>query len=88
MENGKRFLTNWRYSLKEYVQSEPAKTGARGIADVQIDDYDKFYSQCDRTMIGFIHDKNSPSTLTEHNLECFYAVRDSAEADIAKNLAQ
>jgi len=54
LENGKRFLANWRYSLKEYVQAAPMKNGAKGISDVQIDDYDKFYSECDRSMIGFI----------------------------------
>ena len=54
LENGKRFLANWRYSLKEYVQAAPMKNGAKSISDVQIDDYDKFYSECDRSMIGFI----------------------------------
>ena len=88
LENGKRFLANWRYSLKEYVQSEPFRTGARGISDVQIDDYDKFYSQCDRTMIGFIQDMSTPSTMTDHNVACFYANKNSAEGEIKNNLVQ
>lgn len=27
LDNGLRFLTNWRYSVKEYVTSEPLKIG-------------------------------------------------------------
>jgi len=42
-------------------------------------DYDKFYSQCDQTMVGFVQDKNSGSTMKNHNVECFYAVKESSE---------
>ena len=44
-------------------------------------------------MIGFIHDKGAPSTMTDHNIECFYAVfkefktKDSAEPVFATKLA-
>ena len=62
-------------------------------ASMQIDDYDKHYSEYDSTMIGFIHDKGAPSTMTDHNIECFYAVfkefktKDSAEPVFATKLA-
>lgn len=88
LENGKRFLTNWRYSLKEYVQSDPIQSGAKGISDVQIDDYDKFYSACDRTMIGVIHDKGRPSSMAEHHIECFYAVKEDSDKAVEQKLAE
>ena len=54
LEDGTRFVTNYRYSLKEYVNSDPLKSGAKALAGVETDDYDKFYSQCDKTMVGFV----------------------------------
>lgn len=47
-------LTNYRYSVKEYVENNPLKDGVKNLAELATDDYDKFYSQCDRTMVGFV----------------------------------
>lgn len=49
-----RLLTNYRYSIKEYVEGDPIKSGTKNLGQVASDDYDKFYSQCDRTMVGFV----------------------------------
>ena len=54
LSNGMKFITNYRYSVKEYVTSTPLEKGAKALKDLATDDYDKFYSQCDRTMIGFV----------------------------------
>lgn len=79
LDNGQRFIANYRYSVKEYVISDPLKSGAKAIKNVETDDYDKFYSQCDRTMVGFIQNKDSRSTMKEHNVDCFYAIKTDAE---------
>jgi len=34
LDNGKRFITNYRYALKEYVSSEFMEKGAKTIKDV------------------------------------------------------
>lgn len=88
LENGQRFVANYRYSLKEYVLSDPLKSGAKAIKNVETDDYDKFYSQCDRTMVGFIQDKGHASTMKEHAVDCFFAIKaDSESAKLADEKA-
>lgn len=79
MDNGLRFLTNWRYSVKEYVSQEPLKYGLVQLKSVQTDDYDKFYSQCDKTMVGFVQDKNQKGSLNSHLIQCFYAVKEESD---------
>jgi hypothetical protein len=56
LNNGLRFITNYRYSVKEYVSSDPLQDAEKlsKNKDLDTDDYDKFYSECDRTMIGFV----------------------------------
>jgi hypothetical protein len=66
LDDGQRLIANYRYSLKEYVNGDPLKAGAKALAGVETDDYDKFYSQCDRTMAGFIMNKGS--TMTNHKI--------------------
>ena len=39
-----RLLTNYRYSIKEYVEGDPVKSGIKNLGQVASDDYDKFYS--------------------------------------------
>jgi hypothetical protein len=36
------------------VASEPLKIGAKKLKSLATDDYDKFYSECDKTMVGFV----------------------------------
>ena len=81
LENGQRFLSNYKYALKPYVSSDPLAMGAQRIAqqNVQTDDYDKFYSLCDRTMVGFVQDTNSGSSLSQHHIECFYGVKEASD---------
>jgi hypothetical protein len=39
-------------------------------------------------MIGFIQDMSSTSTMTDHNVACFYANKNSVEVDIKNNLVE
>lgn len=54
LDNGMRFITNYRYSLKDYITKDPLESGTKLIQDLQTDDYNKFNSECDKTMIGFV----------------------------------
>ena len=58
------FIANYRYAVKEYVDGDPRKHGAKNLMEIQTDDYDKFYSVCDKTMIGFV--QQSSGTMTSH----------------------
>mmetsp|Transcript_4265 Transcript_4265/g.6272 ORF Transcript_4265/g.6272 Transcript_4265/m.6272 type:complete len:100 (-) Transcript_4265:307-606(-) len=66
LDNGMRFITNYKYALKEYVDSDPLKDGIKKLAELDTDDYDKFYSICDKTMVGFVQQRGSPSTMDNH----------------------
>ena len=44
LNNGQRFLTNFRYSVKT---GTPTKQGSAHYLELQIDDYNNFYSDCD-----------------------------------------
>lgn len=83
-----RFITNYRYSVKEYVTSSPIEKGAKALKDLSTDDYDKFYSQCDRTMVGFVHKEGDGSTMKEHPVQCFYGIKADAEKEDKKEDAK
>lgn len=84
LDNGMRFITNLRYNLKQELSKDPyADAQQRGIgrfSQIQSGDYEKFDSDCSKTMIGFI--QNIPSktgvsgSLAEHSVQCFYGVQE------------
>ena len=51
LENGQKFVTNFRFNLKE---ADPLKTDYKKFANIASGDYDKFDSKCDQTMIGHV----------------------------------
>ena len=81
LDNGQRFLANLRYNLKHAVAKDPltAAQKAGGVSEfnaIETSDYDKFDSDCGRTMVGFV--QNIPSvtgkshTLSQHTVNCFH----------------
>ena len=59
LENGMRFVANFRYDIKTSISKDPvAQTQQSGIASfgqIESGDYEKFDSICDKTMVGFVH---------------------------------
>jgi len=49
-----RFISNFRYNLKEKLSKDPLKTDAKKLAKLEVGDYEKFDSMCGETMIGFV----------------------------------
>ena len=47
LENGLRFLANFKYNIKGNVSKNPQKDGASHFLEVKTGDYGKFDSQCD-----------------------------------------
>ena len=81
LENGERFLANLRYNLKHSIAQDPllAAQQDHGISEfstIETSDYDKFDSDCGRTMVGFV--QNIPSitgkshTFAQHTVKCFH----------------
>jgi hypothetical protein len=50
LENGLRFLTNFKYTLKSYANT----TTMAQFNQLKTGDYEKFNSECDKTMVGFV----------------------------------
>jgi hypothetical protein len=58
LENGIRFIANFKYSIKNKLSADPVKQAKTGGLDsfgaIGSDDYDKFDSVCNQTMVGFV----------------------------------
>ena len=44
LQNGVRFIANYRYSLKDRISNDPLAAGAKKFQNLNTDDYDSFYS--------------------------------------------
>jgi len=74
LENGLRFITNFRYNIKPSISEDPLADGAKTFEGTQTGDYASFNSVCSETMVGFvqhIHGGNGSSMKT-HKAQCFY----------------
>lgn len=47
LENGLRFLANFRYSLKSDISKDPLSEDESKFTDLKTGDYGKFNSECD-----------------------------------------
>lgn len=54
LENGLRFLTNFKYSVKQQISMDPTKDGAEEFGQLKTGDYAKFDTSCDKSMVGFV----------------------------------
>mmetsp|Transcript_33023 Transcript_33023/g.50598 ORF Transcript_33023/g.50598 Transcript_33023/m.50598 type:complete len:171 (-) Transcript_33023:1257-1769(-) len=80
LDNGMRFIVNFRYNLKPSVSKDPfvdaSQQGVAGFGQIESGDYDKFNSDCSDTMVGFV--QNVPATtgqsfsMSNHQVQCFY----------------
>lgn len=77
--------------MKDGLSHDPFQTAAeRGIgrfSQITSGDYDKFDSDCSKSMIGFVQNIPSKSgergTMTNHKIQCFHGVQEK-EYDIEK----
>ena len=55
LENGQRFLANFRYDAKSTLTTNPEQDASQlMLADIHSGDYNSFDSECDKTMVGFV----------------------------------
>lgn len=54
LNNGLRFLANFKYTVKPEISKDPIKDGSDEFQALKAGDYNKFDTHCDRTMIGFV----------------------------------
>jgi hypothetical protein len=80
LNNGLRFLTNFKYSVKPDISTDPTKDGADEFQSLKTGDYNKFETHCDKTMVGFVQTipaikTNDVHTMKDHKIQCFYGVQ-------------
>jgi len=58
LETGQRFISNFRYEIKNDIAKDPvaeaSKNGILKFATIETGDYDKFDSECNGSMVGFV----------------------------------
>ena len=54
LDNGTRFITNFRYNIKPSLSQNPLADGASAFAGTKTGDYASFDSDCTKTMVGFV----------------------------------
>jgi hypothetical protein len=76
LENGMRFVTNFRYSLKQEISEDPVTEKRLDkldlIQSLGPDNTEVFQSQCDQTMVGHVLIKGANDTMKKHRAQCFY----------------
>ena len=81
LENGLRFLANFRYSLKDFNAATMSAASFTQLDTLKTGDYGKFNSECDKTMIGFVQTIPSRSkevySLTNHRVQCFFGTQET-----------
>ena len=81
MDNGLRFLANFKYSVKPTISEDPTKDGADEFISLKTGDYNKFDTQCDKTMVGFVQTMpkitGNSFTMQNHKVQCFYGEQET-----------
>lgn len=81
LNNGQRFVANFRYNAKPTLTMDPIEDQQRLLAaDIHSGDYGSFDSDCKQTMVGFVQSVpglgGSTGTLQAHPVQCFHATQD------------
>ena len=66
LDNGARFVTNFRYNIKPELSKDPLADGADKFIGTQTGDYQSFDSDCHNTMVGFVQTKGGKGSMKEH----------------------
>ena len=54
LDNGLRFVTNFRYNAKPTLTKDPLNDELLGYTKLGTGDYGSFNSDCGKTMVGFV----------------------------------
>jgi len=72
LDNGLRFVSNFRYNVKPTLSPEPLNDKLLMFADIHSGDYGSFDSDCSSTMVGFVQSipsiTNEKYSLTDHKV--------------------
>jgi len=72
LDNGVRFVTNFRYNVLESISTNPVKDGEGAFSQIKAGSYGSFDSKCGETMVGFVQRVHGQGSLENHTVQCFY----------------
>ena len=73
LNNGQRFITNFRYNIKNNISENPVADGATRFTGIGAGDYINFDSKCNESMVGFVQQVHGNGSMKQHHGQCFYA---------------
>lgn len=73
LDNGMRFISNFRYNIKKNLSQDPLQDGASSFSNLKTDDYGSFESKCSESMVGFVQSIHGSGSMKAHKAQCFYA---------------
>ena len=81
LQNGQRFVANFRYNAKPTLTTDPEGEAKRlEMVEIHSGDYGSFDSNCGQTMVGFVQSipsmGGSEGSMTNHKIQCFHASQD------------
>lgn len=68
-----RFISNFRYSIKNGLSQDPLQDGGSKFEQLKTDDYGSFDSKCNESMVGFVQSIHGQVSMKTHKAQCFYA---------------
>lgn len=71
LDNGMRFITNFRYNILDSISKNPVKDGVEAFSEIKAGSYSSFDSRCDKTMVGFVQRVHGQGSLDNHVVQCF-----------------
>lgn len=77
LDNGKRFISNFRYNLKDSVVKNPLEDDITKLGELSTGSEEAFDSDCSSTMIGYVQDdfmstKTSTESMKNFKATCFF----------------
>lgn len=73
LDNGKRFITNFRYNLKESVLANPLSGDTSKLGELSTGSEEAFDSDCQSTMVGYVEDDYTNSLKSGESMKNFKA---------------
>lgn len=73
LNNGQRFISNFRYNIKSTISDNPIDDGASRFTGIGTGDYINFDSKCNESMVGFVQTVHGNGSMKNHHGQCFYA---------------
>jgi len=73
LDNGKRFLSNFRYNIKDSYLANPLGGDITKLSDLSTGSEEAFDSDCSQTMVGYVQNDFTNSMKSSESMKSFSA---------------